>query len=75
MYYGQVWIEHELYDTVRLFADWNKLSMKSAVHQLLKCGLTYYTIAQLRLEQARQANEKMSTALTHNKSYQGKAWN
>ena len=61
LYYGQVWIEHEMYDSVRMFADWNKLSMKSAAHQLLNFGLTYYAIAQLRLEQARQANEKTPT--------------
>ena len=58
LYYGQVWIDKPLFDMVRLFADWNKISLKSAVHQLLTFGLNYYAIAQLRLEQARQANEK-----------------
>ena len=60
-YYGQLWVDHKTFDSVRLFADWNKLSLKSAAHQFLNFGLTYYAIAQLRLEQARQANEKMPT--------------
>jgi hypothetical protein len=44
------------------FAKWRKLSGKIAGYQLLKFGLTYYAIAQLRLEQARQANEKTVTS-------------
>lgn len=58
LYYGHAYIEQQLFNTVCLFANWNKLSIKMAVHQLLIFGLNYYAIAQLRLEQARQANEK-----------------
>jgi len=58
LYYGHVYIDKPLFDMVHLFADWNRISLKSAVHQLLTFGLNYYAITQLRLEQARQANEK-----------------
>ena len=52
MYYGQLWVDHKTFDSIRLFADWNKLSLKSAVHQLIIFGLNYYAIRQLQLEQA-----------------------
>jgi len=57
MYYGQLWVDHKTFDSIRLFADWNKLSIKMAVYQLLEFGLNYYAIRQLQLEQARLANE------------------
>jgi hypothetical protein len=56
-----MWIDKETYQTVEQFAEGDKPSVKSAEYQLLKFGLTDYATAQLRLEQARQANEKTPT--------------
>ena len=50
MYYGQVWIDRQMFDNIRLFADWEKLSKKAAVYQLLVWGLHFYCVQQLRLE-------------------------
>jgi hypothetical protein len=42
-----------MFDTVIQFADWENLSIKAAVYQLLVLGLHYYCVQQLKLEQAR----------------------
>ena len=62
MYYGHLWVDHKTFDGIRLFADWNDLSLKSAVHQLIIFGLNYYAIAQLRLE-------RVPCSLTRNHQY------
>ena len=52
LYYGEVWIDRQMFDNVRLFADWEKLSIKAATYQLLTLGLHFYCVQQLKLEQA-----------------------
>lgn len=36
LYYGQLWVDKDMFDLVRQFADWENLSMKAAAHQLFK---------------------------------------
>ena len=35
LYFGQIWVDHKLHDTVRLFAEWEKNSIKAAFYQLV----------------------------------------
>jgi hypothetical protein len=55
LYFGQVWLEKDLFNMVRLFAHWNHVSNKKAAHLLITYGLQYYATAILRAEEARQS--------------------
>jgi len=69
-------VDRVLYQTVEQFAECVKLSVKSTGHQLLKFALIHYAIAQLWLEQARQANEKKPTpAKVYSLGYVGRILN
>ena len=57
LYYGHVYLDRKLYNTVRLFAEWENSSLKAATYQLIIFGLHFYCVTQLRLEQARQTKQ------------------
>jgi hypothetical protein len=53
LYYAHVYIDKQLFDTVRLFGHWNILSIKSAVHQILIFGkLLRYRATAIRASSA-----------------------
>ena len=53
LYCGQIWVDEKMFALVRMFAEYENLSIKSAAYQLLAFGLHFYCVTQLRLEQAR----------------------
>lgn len=52
LYYGHVWLDHKTFELVELFADRQKISLKSAVFHLLRFGVQFYVAQQIKLEQA-----------------------
>ena len=53
LYCGQIWVDEKMFALVRMFAENNKISIKAAAYQLLAFGLHFYSVTQLRMEQAR----------------------
>lgn len=53
LYCGQIWVDEKMFGLVRMFAEYENLSIKAAAYQLLAFGLHFYSVTQLRLEQAR----------------------
>ncbi len=53
LYSGQIWVDEKMFPLVRMFAEYQNISIKAAAYQLLCFGLHFYSVTQLRLEQAR----------------------